>query len=185
MTAPSRPAATHSSAVPQIIEVKRQLDGSEQRYACALVHRGAGVVILRFHLERPPWDPALGPLDSYGCFWPRRSYGLYHMVRPADGAERVTRFDVLRDVDISDPAEVGYTDLLLDLWTEPATPGHSAVFRWDDDDEVAAAAALGTLATADRAIIERTRRLLGARHRRIVSEVRAMLRRVGQLPDGS
>ena len=62
--------------------------------------------------------------------------------------------------------EVSYTALLLDLWVEHGAP------RWEDDDEVRAATDAGSLAPADVARIEATRRVLERGYARIVAEVR-------------
>lgn len=166
----------------RITEVKRRPDGTEQRFECELVHHDQRVTVVRFHVARPPWNPSLGPLDSYGCFWPRRRYAVYHMVRPADGSEVVTRYDVLRDLSAG-AGRVSYTDLYLDLWTEPTRDGHPSLLRWEDEDELLAADAAGLLPGTDRLLIERTRRVLAVRHRRIVSEVRMLLRQAGRLPE--
>lgn len=164
----------------RITEVKRRPDGTEQRFECELVHHDPRVTVVRFHVARPLWNPSLGPLDSYGCFWPRRHYAVYHMVRPADGREVVTRYDVLRDLSIG-TRRVSYTDLYLDLWTEPARDDRPALLRWEDDDEFLAAEAAGLLSDFDGLLVERTRRVLAVRHRRIVSEVRMLLRQAGRL----
>jgi hypothetical protein len=71
--------------------------------------------------------------------------------------------------------EVRYTDLLLDLWVE------GGIARWEDEDEVAEAAAAGRLDAADLARIERGRQLLVRRHRAVVGEVRWLLRELGRL----
>ena len=134
---------------PRIVEVKRRLDGSEQRFDCELVQRTPSLVVVCFEMQRPA-----GRLDSYGFFWPRRPYNCYHIVRPESGEAVHSRFDVLRDVDVRTPGEVGYTDLLLDLWVGPDGA------RWEDEDDVAAAVRSGLLSDADRARIERARAVL-------------------------
>lgn len=167
-----------------IIEVKRHLDGRVQRFACELVHRTPWLVVVRYRVEHPPWGPPeAAPLDSYGCFWRRRPYNCYHMVRPADGVEVVSRFDVVRDVRLGGvgalPGEVSYTDLLLDLRVEPGPPLRA---RWEDEHEVAAATAVGTLSGDDLARIARARRVLERGHRRVIGELRDLLRELGRLP---
>lgn len=152
-----------------MVEVKRKLDGSEQRFDCELIERTSSLVIARYRFEAEA-----GPIDSYGCFWARRPYLCYHMVHREDGREWVSRFDVVRDVCLGRD-EVSYTDLLLDLWADP----HGA--RWEDEDEVEAALAAGVLERFDRERIERARRLLTRRHRTVVHEIRARLERLGLL----
>ncbi len=160
---------------PRITEVKRQLDGSEQRFDCELVHRSAALVIVCYEMRRADQRPDRW-LDSYGFFWPRRPYNCYHIVRPQSGEVVLSRFDLLRDVDLGTPGEVGYTDLLLDLRVERDGP------RWEDDDELAEAVAAGRVTAAERAHIERVRGVLDRGHGRIIAEVRRTLTSLGRLP---
>ena len=166
MTAPER-----------IVEVKRHLDGREQRFETELVHREPSLLVVLYRLP----DGPQGALDSYGCYWPRRRYVCYHMVRPPGseraGEEVVTRFDVARDVELLD-GEVRFTDLLLDLWVE------GGYTYWQDADEVEAALASGVLSAEDAAYIEAARQTLDRDHRRVVREVRALLVRLGRIEDG-
>jgi hypothetical protein len=114
------------------------------------------------------FDSPVGRIDSYGCFWSRRPYLCYHMVHREDGREWVTRFDVIRDMHFG-AGEVRYTDLLLDLWVDADGA------RWEDEDEVAAAASSGLLTASDLARIDRARAGLSRRHRAVVREVRRMM----------
>lgn len=156
---------------PRIIELKRRLDGSEQRFDCEFVQRTPSLVVVCFEMQRPA-----GRLDSYGFFWPRRPYNCYHIVRPESGEAVLSRFDVLRDVDVRTPGEVGYTDLLLDLRVGSDGP------RWEDEDELAAAVADGRVTASELARIERARGVLDRGHGRIIVEVRRTLRALGRLP---
>jgi len=153
----------------RIVEVKRKLDGSEQRFDCELIARSSSLVIARYRFEA-----AAGPIDSYGCFWARRPYLCYHMVHREDGREWVSRFDVVRDVRLG-ATEVSYTDLLLDLWVD------ADGVRWDDEEEVEAATRAGVLPAPDLDRIERARDILARRHRAIASEIRSRLARLGIL----
>lgn len=162
----------------EIIEVKRKLDGSEERFATELVHHSPSLLLVLFRIDRGP-----DSLDSYGCFWPRRPYGCYHIVRPPGapdaGREVLSRFDVLRDVEI-DGDEVRYLDLLLDLVVRVDAAGRIKT-RWEDEDEVVAALASGLLDAAGGAYVAGARRTLERRHRRVVGEIRALLRRLGRI----
>ena len=159
---------------PIVVEVKRGLDGREQRFRTELVHREPRLLAVLYRIRGGP-D---GDLDSYGCFWPRRPYGCYHMVRPPHapdaGREVRTRFDVLRGVEIAG-GEVRYLDLLLDL---DVRDGEA---RWEDEDELAAALREGRLDASDGAYVEAARGVLARGHRRVTAEVRALLRRLGRL----
>jgi len=157
----------------RIVEVKRKLDGSEQRFECELIERTASLVIARYGFEAE-----VGPIDSYGCFWARRPYVCYHMVHREDGREWVSRFDVVRDVRLG-AEEVSYTDLLLDLWVDAGGA------RWEDDDEVEAATSAGLLARGDLEQIEHARGVLTRRHRAVVRAIRSRLVRVGMLPSAA
>lgn len=163
----------------RIVEVKRRLDGSEERFDCELVHRTPWLVAVLFQMRPPRYR---SELDSYGLFWRRRPYNCYYAVRSGHSEAVFTRFDVVRDVDVTEASgaaslEVRYTDLLLDLWVG------SDGARWEDEDEVAAAVRDGLLSEADRARIERARAVLdGGGHLRVAAEVRRLLRSLGRLP---
>ena len=174
-----------SAAGARIVEVKRRLDGSEERFECELVHRTLALVVVCLRVEPGAFGlrsaAAEGTLDSYGLFWRRRPYNCYHMVRPESGEAVITRFDVLRDVEIDVPGEVRYTDLFLDLRIEHGAARRETVL-WEDGDEVAAAARAGLLSPADRGRIDRARAVLDRGHMRITAEVRRLLRSLGRLP---
>lgn len=157
-----------------ITEVKRRLDGSEQRFKCELVTRTPSLVVARYRFEARGgfFDSHTGAVDSYGLFWARRPYLSYYMVRPTDGALLAARFDVVRDVRL-EATEVRYTDLLLDLWIE------GGVAHWQDEDEVAEAERAGRLTPADRVRIGRARALLERGHTRVIGEARWTLRVAG------
>lgn len=152
---------------PRVVEVKRTLDGREQRFDCELVHHDARVTIVLFRLERDGQA-----LRSYGLFWPRRPYNCYYAVPQAGGPSVFVRFDVLRDIEFSatsTPPEVWYCDLLLDLWVD------SRGLRWEDEADVENARADGSLTPADARRIERARCVLERGHRRVTTEVRRTL----------
>lgn len=159
---------------PTITEVKRRLDGTEQRFGCELVSRTRDLVVVCFRYEARAgfFASYAGPVASYGLFWSRRPYNCYVMVRPSDGALLAARFDVVRDVQL-DTTEVRYTDLLLDLWVEGGVP------QWQDEDEVAEAEAAGHLVPADSARITRAREVLTRGHPRVVTEARRTLLEAG------
>ena len=159
-------------AVPHVFEVKRHLDGRVGRFECELVGRRPSVVVVRFPLEA-----GHGPVDSYGVFWPRRSYLVYHLVPREAGAPVRSRFDVLRDCRIDAVTDAGgdvsYLDLELDLWVTDGVP------QWEDEEDVEAARDAGLLTSADLARIDRTRDLLTRRHASVIAEVRALLASLG------
>lgn len=175
MTRPEAPryrALPLDPAVPHVFEVKRHLDGHVGRFECELVARLPSVVVVCFPLEA-----GHGPVDSYGVFWSRRSYLVYHLVPREAGVPVRTRFDVLRDCRIDGVTEAGgelsYLDLELDLWVTDGVP------RWEDEEDVEAARTAGLLTPADLARIERTRDFLSRRHRAVIAEVRTLLEGLG------
>ena len=167
-----------------IVEVKRRVDGSEERYRCELVSATRSQVVILYRLRRPAWGlPA--PLLSYGFFWPRRPYICYRFVRPADGAEVASRFDVVGRVELVPPppgggsAEVRFEDLLLDLWVRPgAGPREGDELRWEDEEEFEAALAEGRIAPEAAARVIRSREVLLRNQRRLRSMLGAELERL-------
>ncbi len=158
----------------RITEVKRHLDGREERFACDLVLRRPHVAVLRHVSERARYASGFRiPAGSrtLGFFWPRRPYVLYRIEAPS-GALIVHRFDVVEDVRIAG-GEVSYRDLLLDVCVDPA--GRAAV---DDEDEVADSARRGALSRAQAERIDATRALLLRRHGAIVREAVRLIRGV-------
>ena len=160
----------------RVVEVKRKLDGSEQRFDCELVQRTREMAVVRFHFDGTRHPSFGGVIDSYGVFWRRRPYSCYYMVRSEDGAELVTRFDIVREVELHVPGEVRWTDLLLDLWVE------GGMARWEDEDEVEAATAGGLLTSEDVRRIARGRGVLERGYPRVVAEIRTLLRSLGRIP---
>jgi hypothetical protein len=149
-----------------VVEVKRLVDGREQRFRCELVGATRSVAVLLYRLRRPRAGlPA--PLLSYGFYWPRRPYLCYRFVRPADGVEVARRFDVVGRVELvatpagGGPAELRFDDLVLDLWVRPgAGPRGTDELRWEDEDELREAIADGLLSPAYIARVERARATL-------------------------
>ena len=162
----------------RIVEVKRHLDGREQRFDCELVHRGASQVIVLYRVRDSGGGRWPAPLDSYGCFWVHRTYGCYYMVDPATDRFVLARFDVARDVELAG-GEVRYTDLMLDLWVEA-----DGSTRWEDEAEVEDALRSGVLTAADGGYIRRARATLEQGHERVLREIRWQLERLGAVASG-
>jgi hypothetical protein len=155
----------------RITEVKRHLDGGDERFACELLLRRAHVAVIRYqHRRRLSADSFTIPRGSHtdGFFWTRRPYGLYRMTGP-DGRPIADRFDVLEDCRIGD-REVSYLDLLVDVWVAP--DGSVLV---EDEDEMADHVRRGLLSPTQRKRIDRTKALLLRRHRRIIQEAARLL----------
>jgi predicted RNA-binding protein associated with RNAse of E/G family len=166
-----------SNSAADITEVKRHLDGREERFACRLVAREPNVTVVRFdHTARRVAGgfelPAGGRTD--GFFWPRRPYGLYRIVGP-EGALILHRFDAVEAIRLSE-REVSYTDLLLDVLVGP-----SGTVLVEDEDHVEEYVRRGLLSEAQRTRIQRARDLLLRRHRAIEREAVRLLERLGAL----
>jgi hypothetical protein len=145
-------------------EVKRSITGEDRVFDCTAISVTPRLAIARFDFTRPL---TLGGRTyaaggwTEGFFWRSRGYNLYH-IRSSDGGLIADRFDVIDRVRIH-PGGVRYHDLLLDVWLYP--DGRVIV---EDEDELEAAVALGQMSPARRALVQRTRRLLVSRGRRIV-----------------
>ena len=74
------------------------------------------------------------------------------------------------------PGRVEYLDLALDVWVDPSGRAWT-----EDEDEVVELFSQGLLSPQRLSLIERTQRLLLARHRRIAAEAGDELRRLGQM----
>lgn len=155
----------------QITEVKRHLDGREERFVCDVIELEPERAIVRFEWKRarplrdgPVFIPA-GKSVTRAYFWAGRHYLLYRMM-DLRGSLLGHRFDVSDDVRIlPKQREIRWTDLLLDLWVDPRGEIHVL-----DEDEVAEAHAAGLLTGRQRAIVEETRAHLLGSYRRILVE---------------
>ena len=157
----------------QIVEVKRHLDGREERFVCEVLALKEGehaAVRWETRLERALEDGPLrippGPLVTLGYFWADRTYLVYKMMRPGpQGKLWGHRFDVCTDVTIT-AREIRYLDLIVDVWVDPR--GNFYVL---DEDELREARARGLL-TPDRGeIVDRTLEELRARYREVLAEL--------------
>ena len=168
-----------SAPKPEIVEIKRFPQGRRETYRCLALHMSPRLAVLLFpHPGERRAGGFLFPAGSrtYGFFWARRHYLLYALHAP-NGRLIAHRFDVVDDVRLQSHC-VEYLDLALDVWVDPS--GRT----WtENEDEVAQLASQGLLSAERLAVIERTKRLLLARHPRIIAEARAELRHLGQIPE--
>ncbi len=155
----------------RITEVKRHLDGREERFELELVLRRTHLLIAEYSFKKTLYaDGFTLPRGarSYGFFWPRRSYIMYRML-DASGSLIANRFDIVEDVRFAERT-VAYTDLFLDLWVGPDGMPHLK-----DEDEVAHAAREGLLSRSQLNRIEKTKELLLRRHCVIAREAARLL----------
>jgi hypothetical protein len=163
----------------EVLEVKRFPEGRQETYRCqALEVSPRLTVVLFLHPSERRAGGFLFPAGSrtYGFFWARRHYSLYGLHRP-DGGLIAHRFDVVDEVRLR-PGRVEYLDLALDIWVDPSGRAWT-----EDEDEVAELASQGLLSSQRLALIDRTKRLLLAHHRRITTEAHEELRRLARRPD--
>ncbi len=159
------------------LERKQKVDGSWREYHCTLLHREAGLVIIRFLMEKggaihgTPIEVPPGSV-SHGYFWKRRPYNLYRM-RRADGSLIAHRFDAVADVQIGAEG-VSYRDLILDWWTLP----DGSIFE-EDRDELAQLQTSGSLDAGDLAIAEEAARQVWSRYRHIIDDAVKLERKLG------
>ena len=163
----------------EVLEVKRFPGGKEETFHCLALDVSPRLAVLLFpHPGERRAGGFLFPAGSrtYGFFWPRRHYLLYVLHGP-DGGLIAHRFDVVDEVRLR-PGRVEYLDLALDIWVDPSGRAWT-----EDEDEVFELASQGLLSPEQLDLIERTKRLLLRRHRRIVAEAREELRGLGQIHD--
>src|SRR3954451_24647830 len=116
-------------------EVKRRLDGSEERFDCELLHLTEDVAVVSFRIPVSVGAVPKGT-NTIGWFWRRRPYNLYRFV-DGNGDALLHRFDVLDEVRISTDG-VEYLDLIIDVLVSPT--GEVTI---EDEDELKAAAKRG------------------------------------------
>ncbi|MEX0781714.1 MAG: DUF402 domain-containing protein [Dehalococcoidia bacterium] len=160
-----------------IVERKYKPDGSAREYACELVTRRPGLIVVRFAMPaggeifNAPITIPPGSI-SYGWFWARRPYNLYRMLAP-DGALIAHRFDAVADVRLLAGA-VEYRDLVLDWWVLP-----DDTILEEDRDELDTLAATGFLSPADVAAANRAAFEVLSRYRHIIDDVAALEGKLG------
>ena len=160
-----------------VVEIKHFLHGGEEMYRCLALEVSPRLAVLLFpHPGERRAGGFLFPAGSrtYGFFWARRHYLLYVLHGP-DGGLIAHRFDVVDEVRLR-PGRVEYLDLALDVWVDPSGRAWT-----EDEDEVVELASQGLLSPQRLVLIERTKRLLLACHRRIAAEAANELRRLGQM----
>jgi len=149
-----------------ITEIKRHLDGREERFTCGLLHRTPDLIVIEFVAE--PGSPFYGRMSrSEGYFWAGRPYLMYRIFG-VDGRLAGYRFDACRDVRFGDDF-VEFTDLLLDFRFSP-----EGAFTIEDEDELEAALALGLVDEADYDLAHLARELVETGFEALLQEIRAL-----------
>lgn len=161
-----------SEANAPFLERKRKPDGSVREYACSLLWRRPGLVVVRFPLPEggaPFGAPLAIPPGSVsdGYFWSARPYNLYRVRRP-DGSLAAHRFDAVSDVRLG-THDVSYRDLVLDWWVTP-----DDVLLEEDREELEQLVATGVLSPADQRAALRAEQQVCSRYRHIIDEAAAL-----------
>jgi len=152
-----------------ITEVKRHLDGREERFECELLLKTDDTALVRFalHQDQPredgPFRLPSGKIVTLAAFWEERPYLIYRLINQENQLIG-HRFDVCEDVRID--AEIHYTDLLLDLWMPPG--GSIYVL---DQDEVNEAIHAGAMTADQASTVQRARRYLAEHALDVVREL--------------
>jgi hypothetical protein len=146
----------------RITEVKRRLDGTEERFECEALLVTEDLAAVSFTNPKAVGGVPKGS-STLGFFWRRRNYDLYRISSP-DGELLAHRFDVVDEVRI-EPDRIEYLDLLLDVRVSP-----TGEVEIEDEDEVRRAADAGLLDDRRLEAIERALRTITRDWRRIVRE---------------
>lgn len=148
----------------RIVEVKEKLDGTVMRFDLECWLQTPDLVVGRWVAEAGNAFGAPPGTTSWGVWWRSRPYGAYRLHAP-DGALRAYRLDALERVRIGG-SEVRYRDLLLDVWID-----RDGVARVEDEEEVAAAVAAGTMTAHQHRRVRCTREIFLQRAEAIVARV--------------
>ncbi len=138
--------ADAASTLPEILELKRTLDGREKRFQCRLIEGDRRQAVVLFvapaAMHVHGIDLPAGTV-TFGHFWTDRLYNVYHWL-DARG-ETIGFYFNLADQTVIDDARLEWRDLTLDVLATPA--GRLEVL---DEDELPA-----DLDATTRARIER------------------------------
>ncbi len=150
-----------SAPTGRLVEVKRKLDGTEQRFDLEPWLVTEELVVGRW-LAGPDSGYGLAAGSySWGVWRPQLPMGVYRLHAP-DGELLLYRLDVIEDVEVR-MGEVRYRDLLLDARFLPGPSPGDYTLQFEDEDEVEAAAASGRLSPSQRWRIEWVRGVLAER----------------------
>lgn len=159
-----REGPTDAVSGPEVVEIKRTLDGAEHRFRCTLLACGTGWAALRHVTATPVMVGSLllpAGTETVGYFWADRPYTAYHWM-DRDGRTLGVYLNAAADVEI-DAEAVRWLDLALDV----LVTREGGVEVLDDDDARAAPAWA-------QPRIEQARRLLLTDAPAIATEVRAL-----------
>lgn len=150
---------------PDILEIKETLSGERRPYACTLVDRSPGCLVIRYVVPR---DIFLGGVEipagtfSFGYFWLARHYNAYHFVTPQ--GQTLGLYCNVADRLRLQETSVSWRDLVVDVLILPDGSG-----RILDEDELPLSlpetSAIFILRTAEKLMAERKQLLSELEHR--------------------
>jgi hypothetical protein len=121
--------------LPRLLEVKRTLDGREKRFECRVLSRAEDRVVVLFvateAMQVQGVSLAAGTV-TFGHFWERRPYNVYHWLRPADGTGIGVYANLASDTRLEGDRLV-WLDLIVDVLI---LPGRAPSIL--DEDEIPA-----------------------------------------------
>jgi hypothetical protein len=155
------------ATLPEILEVKRTLDGREKLFACRLIEGDRRQAVVLFispaAMHVHGIDLPAGTV-TFGHFWTDRLYNVYHWLNER-GATLGFYFN-LADRTVIEASQLEWRDLTLDVLVTPA--GRLEVL---DEDELPP-----DLDAATRAHIEEAKQSILADPRRLMAEIDARSR---------
>jgi hypothetical protein len=159
--------AEPADALPEILEVKRTLDGREKRFQCRLIEGDQRQAVVLFVA---PAATHVHGLDlpagtvTFGHFWTERLYNVYHWLDARSGT--IAFYFNLADQTVIEPARLEWRDLTVDVLATPA--GRVDVL---DEDELPPA-----LDELTRAHLAEAKRAILADPRALMAEIEARTR---------
>jgi len=113
--------ADPADALPEILEVKRTLDGREQRFLCRLVEGDQRQAVVLFvapaAMHVHGIDLPAGTV-TFAHFWTGRAYNVYHWLDARSGT--IAFYFNLADRTVIEPARLEWRDLTVDVLATPA-----------------------------------------------------------------
>ena len=142
------------AALPRVLEIKRTLAGTEQRFECGRLHvEGPHLAVL--FVARAPMRVHGVALPAgtvtFGHFWRDRAYNVYHWLDPVSGHSLGAYINLAAETRIEDD-RLEWLDLIVDVLVPPGQAP-----RVLDEDEIPAdapPALLARIAAARRAVLD-------------------------------
>jgi hypothetical protein len=145
--------------LPPVLEIKRTLDGREQRFQCRLItgdqHQAVILFVAPEAMHVHGIDLAAGTV-TFGHFWTDRFYNVYHWLDARGGT--IGFYFNLSDGTVIGDGRLEWRDLTLDVLATPA--GRLDVLDEDELPRDLDAVTRAHIATARRAILSDPRRLM-------------------------